>query len=156
MANTKVILNRFAGTVGIEQTVEDLQQLFDVPCVQPIAADAAASTNTANAKLWSNPFDYPVVLVSAKVNPSSIVTTNATDYATYTLYRDDGANTAQVACAAVASNAASWAEDIAQAFTLTPANCVVAAGANVFRTVLKSGNGVQLPIHTLALRFRRA
>ncbi len=156
MSNTKVLLNRLGGAFGQEELTEDFQQLFDVPHVLAVAADAAASTNTANTKMWSNPFDYPLVLVSAKVNPASIVTTNATDYATYTLYRDDGANTAAVACAAVASNAASWAEDIAQAFTLTAGNCVIAAGANVFRNILKAGNGVQLPVHTLQLRFRRA
>lgn len=156
MSNTKVLLNRLGGAFGQEELAEDFQQLFDVPHVQAIAADATAATNTANTKFWTNPFDYPVVLVSAKLNPITVVATNATDFATYALARDDGANTALVSCASVASNAASWAEDISQALTLVPGNCVIAAGANVYRSVVKSGNGVVVTAHTLGVRFRRA
>jgi hypothetical protein len=156
MSNTKVLLNRLGGAFGQEELAEDFQQLFDVAHVEAIAADAAANTNTANTKFWTNPYDYPVVLVSAKINPLTIVATDATNYATYTLYRDDGANTAPVACAAVASSAASWAEDISQALTLTPGNCVIAPGANVYRNVLKAGGGVIVTAHTIGIRLRRA
>jgi hypothetical protein len=155
MSDWETIANRLVGAFGQEEDLEAWREYFDIPVSEVFAADAAANTNTANTKLWSNPFSYPVEIKSVEINASSAITADATNYATITLYRDDGADATPVACAVRDTSATNVAADIDAALTLTVANCVVASGASIFRNYLKASAGVQLPEHALKLRLRR-
>ncbi len=158
MSDWEKIANRLAGAFGQEEAIEAFRQFFDVGVTVAVAADAAANTNTSATKIWSNPFDYPVEVKSIDVNTDSAVTAHASNYVDITITRDDGAGTAPVTCATLttdADSATNIAANVDKAFTLTAANCTIAAGANIFRTYAKAGSGVQLPAHTVKLRLRR-
>ncbi len=158
MSAWETVLNRMAGAFGQEEASEAWRQFFDIGVSVAVAADAAANTNTAITKIWSNPFDYPVKIESFELNADSAITGHASNYVDITISRDDGADTAPVTCATLTTDldvAANIAADVDRAATLTPGNCTVAAGGNIFRTYAKAGSGVQLPVHTLKMRLRR-
>lgn len=164
MSDQRTLLDRVAGTWGIEEgggfPGEALRQLFDLPLVWVLAQDAAASTTIAATKIWSNPYSYPVEIMLFEVNPSAAVTGDTTNHGTLTITVDDGANGAPATAAEITSDTdapgeGSWSADIDETGRLTKANCVVAAGANVFYTQTKGGTGVQFPERAVKLRLRR-
>lgn len=158
MSEAETFRNRLVGTFCQEEEKEVGDQFFDLPVMLgPFVVDAAASTNTSNTKLWSNPFDYPMRIESVEGNYDAAVTVDGTNYAQEFLYVDDGAagTPAQAAVRSTINTSTNIAAGIDAAFTLTKANATIAPGANVFRRVLKSGSGVVLPIHMLKMRLRR-
>lgn len=161
MSAWKTLIDRLSGTLGIEDDGgfpgEPLRQMFDISVMVPsLAGDGDAASTLANTKFWSNSFSYPVQIVAASVNADAAVTGDANDHATISLLVDDGAAGTPVAAASVTSDDNDWAAHIDEAMTLVPANCVVAAGANVFYAQAKGGSGVDLPVRTIKMRLRRA
>jgi hypothetical protein len=160
MSDHNTLLNRLRGTLGIEEAAAAFEQLFEIPVVLTLAADGAAGTTIAATKWWSNPFDYPVQIVSFEVNPDASVTGDATNIGTITLTVDDGANGAPATAAEITTDTdapgeGSWSADVDETGRLTAANCIVNAGANIFYAQTKGGTGVQLPARALKLRLRR-
>jgi hypothetical protein len=157
MSAWETVSNRLAGAFGQEEASEAWREFFDVGVSVPVAADAAANTNTAITKIWSNPFSYPVKVEVFEINADAAIAVNGSNYVDMTISRDDGADTAPVTCAtrSTINTSTNIAAVIDAAFTLTPGNCTVAAGGNIFRTYAKQGSGFQLPAHTLKMRLRR-
>lgn len=164
MSHQRTISNRLVGTYGVEDentnsasAREAMEQLLDIPLSVAIATDAGATSNTANTKVWTNPFSYPVQLVSAVYNTDANVAADATNFATVDLLTDDGAGGTKVVGATIATNAAGFTLGVSRAFTLAPANCTIVSGGSLYRRAVKSGaGGVQLTVHTESVRMRRA
>lgn len=163
MSHWRTILNRLVGTYGVENEAvnaatarEASEQLYDIPLSFSVATDGGATSNTANTKLWTNPFSYPVQVVSANYNTDANVAADATNFATVDLLTDDGAGGTKVVGASVATNATGFTAGVSRAMTLTPANCAIVAGGSLYRRAVKSGaGGVQLTVHTENIRLRR-
>jgi hypothetical protein len=161
MSAWETIRNRLVGAFGQEDGTASAipsdawQEFFEIGFTSPnIVVDATAATNTANTLLWSNPFSYPVQIVSAELN-GAVTAANATDYATYSLYTDDAAAGTPILAGVFDTTTTNITASVDRAFTLTPTNCTVITGANIWRKVLKSGNGVAVGAHIVKLRLRR-
>lgn len=154
------IRNRLVGAFGQEDGTASAipsdawTQFFERNHSDRVAADATAATNTANTICWSNPYDYPVQLVDAGMTFAAAVTANATDYGTVTLYTDDGAGGTPVAAGTYNTATTGFSAGVRREFTLTPANCTIAAGANLYRNYTKAGNGVSFTAHTVSIRVQ--
>lgn len=153
--NREVVIDKLAGTVandlGGRATVDGL---FTVGHTERIT-NTAANGAIAVTKFWSNPHPFPVV-ATFYLNCDAAVVGNATNFASHLITIDDGANTAPVAAASFTTAATNYAADIdAVATTSNTANCVVAAGANVFYEVTQAAAGVALPVRVLKMRARR-
>jgi hypothetical protein len=153
--NREIFQDRIAGTtandIGGAATVAGM---FDGQWIERIAT-TAANGSIAATKFWSNPLPFPVV-ATFWLNCDSAVAFNATNYATHTISVDDGADTSPVTAATFLTNAVNYAADIdVTASTSNTANCVVAAGANVFYAVTQAAAGVSLPVRVLKMKFHR-
>ena len=163
MSHARTYINRIVGTEGVEDDAvntttarETTEQIFDVPLSLALAADAGATNNTANTKVWTNPFNHSVQIVSAVVNSTANVAADATNFATIELLTQDAAGGTPVVGASIATNATGFTAGVSRAMTLTAANCTIVAGGNLFRKVTKSGaGGVAVTEHTETLRLRR-
>lgn len=159
MSDQKTLLDRMRGTWGVEEAAEAFSQLLDLDKTERLVADGDAASTLANTKMWSNPYSYPVQIVRFAVNADSAVTGHATNIGTIDILRDDGADGTPVVAATVnttlTTGGGNWAADIDEVGVLTPANCIVEAGGNVFYRQTKGASGVAFPIRTLKLRFRR-
>jgi hypothetical protein len=141
---------------GGDQTLGGV--LFDEHHFVSVAADAAASTTTANTKIFVNALPCHVRVNLAGVNADANVANSATDYATYSFLADDGADGTPVVFASLVTNAAAGAlvRDVTKQFTISNTTAaLVPPGGCVYRSVAKAGSGVQLPIHTAIIRVRR-
>lgn len=161
MTAFNTIRQRLVGAFGQEDGTagaipsDAWEEFFDIPfCTPNIVVDATAATNTANTLMWSNPFSYSVQIVSAELN-GAVTAANATDYATYSLFTDDAAAGTPILGAVFDTTTTGITASVDRAFTLTPANCTVVSGANIWRKVLKAGNGVAVGAHVVKLRLRR-
>jgi hypothetical protein len=137
-----------------------MDHLTDFVVQERLAADGAANTTIAATKMWVNPYQFPVRIVRAIISCDAAVTAHADNHATFTLQVDDGANGAPATAASATtdaddSNPFGTTADVAEAMTLTGANCTVAPGACVFYAQAKGGSGVQLPARMVSLRLRR-
>lgn len=164
MSDQKTLLDRMAGTWGIEEgggfPGEALRQLFDLDKNERLAADGAAGTVIANTKFWSNPYSYPVQIVAMSVNVDANAAGDPTNFGSLLLNVDDALGGAPVNAAFVNTNTGAggggnWVAGVDEVATLVPANCVVQPGANVFYQQTKAGTGVQFGIRTLKMRLRR-
>ena len=164
MSDQKTLLDRLAGTLGIEEgggfPGEAMRQLYDLDKTERLVADGDAASTLANTKFWSNPYSYPVQLVRFAVNVDANVAGHATTIGTVEIYTDDGAGGTPVLAASVttdtdAPGGGNWVAGVDEVAALTPANCVVAAGANVFYKQTKGSTGVAMPVRTFKARFRR-
>lgn len=163
MSDQKTLLDRLAGTLGIEEgggfPGEAMRQLFDIDKTERLVADGDAASTLANTKFWSNPHSYPVQLLRFAVNVDSNVAGHATNIGTVEIYTDDGAGGTPVLAASVnttlTTGGGNWVAGVDEVATLTAANCVVAAGANIFYKQTKGASGVAFPIRTFKARFRR-
>lgn len=139
-----------------------VDQITDIPVHKDIAADGAANTAIAQTNLWTNPFQFNVLVVRAIVSCSAAaVVPDAANYGTMTLQRDDGLNGAPVTVGSVtsqtgATNPIGTTADVATDFTLTLGNCVIPPGGNLMLVQTKTGTGVQFPARVVTARLRRA
>lgn len=119
--------------------------------------NAAGGANAAITihRIFTNPFDFHLRLVSLKWSPDANVAIDATNYATYNFSKDDGAGAASVAAAALNTSNVAYVGNVAYATVLTAANCVLAPGASLYRAVAKAGT-FTIGADMVAARFRRA
>jgi hypothetical protein len=153
--NREILKDRIAGTlandIGGAATVEGMFTIGHVERITNTAANGAISI----AKFWSNPHPFPVVGVFY-LNCDAAVAFNATNFANHIISVDDGANTAPVVGATFTTSTVNYAADIdATPTTSNTANCVIAAGANVFYEVTQNAAGVALPVRMLKMRAYR-
>jgi hypothetical protein len=155
VTNRDLAKEKLAGTVGNDiGGLGTINHLTDVAWCERIT-NTAANGAVALTKFWSNPFNFPVV-VDLRLNCDAAVAFNATNYANHIISVDDGANTAPVVALTFTTSAVNYAADIdATATTSNTANCVVAAGANVFYEVTQTAAGVALPVRTLKMKIRK-
>jgi hypothetical protein len=153
------LIARIIGTEGIEEAAENPEavlQLYDVAESREFAIDAGATTNLANTKIWSSPIDFDLRAVKAEINTGSAITADATNFAVYDLLVDDGAGGTPAVFATLNTSATNTAAGIDTELVLTRANCLVKAGSNVYRRVVKNGaGGLQVPAHAVKFRLRQ-
>lgn len=161
MGNATTAQDKMSGTLGLDLAqAATIYQLFDfhVP-VQKAADDGMASTATADTLFWTNPFDFSVAIISATYTPTGTITADNTNFATLTVKKDDGAaGTPAVALTVTTAitDSGNFAANIQKAFTSrTAANATVAAGANLFFNIAKSGSGVVMRAGYITVRLRR-
>lgn len=102
-------------------------------------AAASANTNIAKHKIFTNPFDFYLRITSLKYSPDANVAADATNYVVQTFEKDDGAGGASVTAATINTSNVAYTGNIAYAATLNATNCLLAPGANLYRTVVRSG-----------------
>jgi hypothetical protein len=141
---------------------DPVDQLTDIVVQKDVAADGAAGTAIAQTNLFTNCFNFNLLVVRAVVVTSAAaVTPDAANYGTMTLQRDDGLNGAPVTIGSVTSqtgqtNPIGTTADVATDFPLTLANCVIPPGGNLMLVQTKTGTGVQFPARAITVRMRRA
>lgn len=161
MASIDDFLKTLGGTFGKDRDPA-INQAFDLWVdFDKTAADGMASTATADTFIWSNPFDFPLFVVSGTmITLGAGLTVDNTNFATVTVKTDNGAGgataTALTINTTVTELATSFTSNIRKAFTtLTAANQAVASGANLFFNIAKTGTGVVVPISAYQIRLRR-
>ena len=132
----------------------DFTERFD-----KLAADAMASTATADTLLWSNPFDFPVWIVSARLTVTATgITGSDVANAVITLKSNDGVGGATAIGASLTSDVATgnFAINQAKSFTsIVSAGAQVPAGGGLWLNIAKTGAGVVVPPSLINVRFRR-
>jgi len=138
-----------------------VHQAFDltIPFAKA-AADGAAGTATADTLFWTNPFDFPVLVVAGRITPIGAgVTADNTNFATITIKTNDGAGGATgIALTAntTITDLGNLTSNQSKSFTLlTPANQIVPAGGGLWFNIAKSGTGVVIPISNYTIRLQR-
>ncbi len=124
------------------------------------ADDSMAADATTDTQVWTNPFDFPVEIVSGTYTATNTITAHDTNYAQLKIGTDDGA-------AGSISNALIWetkitagtgnvAAKIPEAQTgRTAAACTIAAGASMYFSIAKQGSGVVVRAGKINVRLRR-
>lgn len=158
-ATKKKIAGEIAQDSGGMPTVD---QMLDISKeFLKAAADSMAADTTAATKFWTNPFDFPVEIMSGIISPNAGLTAHDTNYAQVQVLTDNAADSAPAVAlqwdtTLTGGGTGTWATDIVEANTTrTVANCTVLPGANVFFAIAKQGSGVVVPIHTVAIKLRR-
>lgn len=170
MANLEDFLKGLAGTNGIGrdnsplftgQSAPITHQAFDftVPFGKT-AADGAAGTATADTIIWTNPYDFNVVVVAGRlVTLGAGLTADNTNFATISLKTDNGAGGATAVALSTTTaitDLGTLVSNVSKAFTLwTGANSVLVPGANLFINIAKSGGGVVVPISAYQIRLQK-
>lgn len=147
----------FAG----DQPPPMVHQAFDVPVLYAkIAADGAAATATADTVIFTNPFDFNLVVADARiVTLGAGVTADPANFATITIKTDNGAGGATAIALTATSTVAdlgTLVSNVSKRFTVkTGANVILAPGANLFVNIAKSGTGVVIPIANIMVRLQK-
>ncbi len=127
--------------------------------VTKAAADSMASDATANTRFWTNPFDFNVEVVSAKISPGNTLTAHDSNYAQVQVKTDDAAaGTPAVALqwATTTTGTGNWATSVAEnQTTRTAASCILVPGANLWLAIAKQGSGVVVPAFLMTVRLRK-
>lgn len=136
-------------------------QLFDETLFFTKAADdGMVGTATADTLFWSNPFDFPVFMVSARYTPTTggIVADNA-NFATIALKSNDGAGGATatgLSMATTITDSNTLSQNQSKQLTLaTSAGQTIPAGGGLWLNIAKSGTGVIVRAGIFAVRLRR-
>jgi hypothetical protein len=150
-----------AGTTALQYGgLDTIHQLTDIVVnFTKSSADSMATDATTVGVFWTNPFDFPLKVVGAKLVSASTLTASDSHYATISIQVDDGANGAPAVAASWATTTTgtgNWAADTAESATITAANAVVAAGACLHFAIAKTGNGVAVPVSYYSIRLQRA
>lgn len=122
------------------------------------ADDGMASTATADTLVWANPFDFAVEIVAARYIANGTITADNTNFATLQVKTQNAAAGATAVAAALSTtitDSGNIATDIAEAFTLTPANVQVPVGGNIKVAITKPGSGVIVRSGIIMVRIRR-
>lgn len=124
------------------------------------AADGAAATATADTFVWTNPYDFNLLVTAGRIiTLGAGVTADPANFATITVKTDNGVGGAT----AIALTATTTVADLgtlvsnqSKLFTLlTPANQILVPGANLWFNIAKSGTGVVVPISSYFVRLQR-
>lgn len=149
------LVKSIGAAFGIAEDDQDIGfKLNDLPHTVKNAAGGANASITIH-RIFTNPFDFHLRLVSLKWSPDANVAADASNYFVYNFSKDDGAGTASVAAAALNTSNVAYTGNIAYATVLTAANCVLAPGASLYRTATKTGT-LTAGADMVAARFRRA
>jgi hypothetical protein len=138
-----------------------VNQMLDVNYeYNKIAVDGAAATNTADTLVWTNPYDFPVYVVSGKyVGVGAGLTADPTNFATIAFKTNDGAGGATATALSVATTVAdggTWTSNQSKSFTaVTLANTAIPAGGGLWINITKSGTGVVVPISNYVIRMQK-
>lgn len=170
MANLEDYMKGLAGTAGLGrdntplfagQTAPVVHQAHDFWVdFDKTAADGAAATATADTFIWTNPFDFNIVLVSARLlGLGAGLVGDAANIATITLKTDNGAGGATaiaLAWSSLTTDGGTLLSNQSKPFTAwTGANAIVVPGGNVWFNIAKGGTGVVVPISSYFLRFQK-
>ena len=135
---------------------------FDIPLLTKAADDGMASTTTADAKVWANPFDFPVQLVGLTYNPTGGgITADAANYAQIQAKTTDGAGGAatlgmQLETKPTANGGTgNIADGVGVSTTVKQTASVVGVGGSLFVGIAKQGTGVVVRAGLVTARLRR-
>lgn len=170
MANLEDMMKGLAGTAGLGrdntplftgQSAPVTHQAFDFWVdFDKTAADGAAATPQADTYIWTNPFDFNVVLVSARlIGLGAGIAADPTDIATITLKTDNGAGgTTAIALtwSSLTTDGNGLTSNQSKPFTVwTGANSVLVPGGNLWFNIAKGGAGKVVPISSYFLRLQK-
>jgi len=144
----------YGGGPTVAQLV-DFHERFD-----KLAADGMASTATADTLLWTNPYDFTVYMVSARLTCTGAgITADNTNFATIALKSNDGvggATATGLSITTAITDSGNISQNQSKSFTLlTSAGAAIPAGGGLWLNIAKSGAGVVVPVSIINVRFRR-
>lgn len=170
MANLEDFMKGLAGTAGLGrdnaplfpgQSAPVVHQAFDisVPFFKA-AADGAAASVTADTIIYTNPYDFPLVVVAGRlVGQGAGIVQDAANFATVNIKTDNGAGGATaiaLAWSSLTTDGGTLVSNVPKPFTVwTGANAVLLPGANLFIAIAKSGTGVVVPISAYQIRLQK-
>lgn len=170
MANLEDFMKGLAGTAGLGrdnaalfagQSAPVTHQAFDftVPFFKA-AADGAAGTLTADTIIWTNPYDFNVVVVAGRlVGQGAGIVADAANIATINIKTDNGAGGATaiaLAWSSLTTDGGTLVSNVPKPFTVwTGANAVLVPGANLFFNIAKPGTGVIVPVSAYQIRLQK-
>jgi hypothetical protein len=102
-------------------------------------AAAGANASITIHRIYTNPFDFYLRVTSLKFSPDANIAADASNYVVQTFEKDDGAGGAKATVATLNTSNVAYTGNIAYPATLTHANCLLAPGASLYRTVTKTG-----------------
>lgn len=171
MANIDDFMKRADGTLGLnlvnpalftgDQPPPAVHQAFDFWVdFDKTAADGAAGTTTADTYIWTNPFDFNIVVADARmITLGAGLTADPANFATVTLKTDNGAGGATAVALTITTTVAdsgNFTSNVSKRFTAkTGANVIVVPGGNLWFNIAKSGTGVVVPISSYILRLQK-
>lgn len=158
------VFGKFAGDQCLDEGGEvTAGQMFDE--IEPYfkaAADGAAATATTDQYVFTNRTGGSILLLTPSiVTLGAGITADNTNFATLQIKRDDGLGGASVIAWSITTaitDSGNFTASIPKLFTLrsaTATNVVVAANANVFIAITKSGAGVVVPISGITIPYRK-
>lgn len=172
MSDVGKLINRLRGTLGIEE-VALFDGLFDVPSdvFDKAADDGAAATTTADTKIWSNPYPFPVQIVGITYSATGGgIAANDTNYAQIQAKADDGLGGATAigaviqttltniggfqASGNISANVGVTGPGIVSGTVGLPGS-IVPVGGNLFVAITKVGAGVVVRAGKLCVRLRK-
>ena len=133
----------------------DFHERFD-----KLAADGMASSATADTLLWTNPYDFTVYMVGARITTTGAgITADNTNFATIALKSNDGAGGATATGLSITTaitDSGNLAQNQSKAFTLvTSAGAAIPPGGGLWLNIAKAAAGVVVPVSIINVRFRR-
>lgn len=170
MANLEKFMQGVAGTDGLNldnlplfpgQSAPVVHQAFDFWVdFDKTAADGAAATPTADTFIWTNPFDFNIVLVAARlIGLGAGIVADPTDIATVNLKTDNGAGGATaiaLAWSSLTTDGGLLTSNQSKPFTVwTGANATIVPGGNLWFNITKGGAGKVVPISSYFMRLQK-
>ena len=133
----------------------DFHERFD-----KLAADGMASTATADTLLWTNPYDFTVYMVSARLTCTGAgITADNTNFATIALKSNDGVGgvtATGLSITTAITDSGNITANQPKAFTLvTASGAAVPAGGSIWLNISKAAAGVVVPVSQISVRLRR-
>jgi|SRR6185436_7468482 len=160
MSDALKLTNRLR-SFALEETLP-LECLFDdYVIIDKAADDGMASTTTADAKQWSNPFDFPVQVVGLTYNATGGgIAANDTNYAQLQIKVDDGAGGAAALAMQLETKITAGTGNVTanigvSTTTKQSGGTVVPVGGNLFFGIAKQGSGVIVRAGKIVVRLRR-
>ena len=160
--NLTALKKRLGGTDALDLGGGDtVDQLSDTHVRWTKAADdTLAADATANTKVWTNPYDFPLEVMGLKYSAGGTITAHDTNYATLSVKTDDAAAGTPVAALDMATKitggTGNVAAEISEAHTTrTAANCTVPVGGNLYVAIAKAGSGVVVRAGVVTVRLKR-
>lgn len=160
--NLTALKKRIGGDIALDIGGTDaVDQLSDIAVSWTKAADdSLAADATANTKVWTNPFDFPLEVMGLKYSAGGTITAHDTNYATLSAKTDNAAAGSPVAALDMATKITAGTGDIAAEIskahtTRTAANCTVPVGGNLFVAIAKAGTGVVVRAGVVTVRLKR-
>lgn len=158
------IYAKLAGDEGLDEGGDAVaNQMYDIVVpYSKLAADGAAATATTDQFLFNNQTGGSLLVVGGSMTTIGAgITADNTNYASIALKKDDGIGGASVVALSIntqITDSGNFTSLVSKAFTTksaTPANLVIAPGANVYFAITKPGSGVVVPISGYTFRFRK-